>query len=125
MTSKKTVIFPFKTLVVLLVLATGLLIVYDIREQGCWAKSKTLKGLQDSGIYEYFNKASNRAKEGTYWIHQRINEKFPGYSDTVIEYVGPYIQLVRDMCLVFWNILNNIKNILVEKYPDIFKSVCI
>lgn len=124
MASKKTVSFPFKTLIVLLVLGAGLLVLYDIKQQGSWATSKTLKTLQDSGVYEYLNKANNRAIEGGLWVHQRIDNKFPGYFDKIVEVVGPYVQLTRDLILIFWNILNNIKDLMVEKYPHIFKSVC-
>lgn len=123
MASKKTTSFPFKTLIVLLMLGTGLLVLYDVKQQGSWANSKTLKGLKDSGVYEYLNKAAYRTREGTTWVHQRINEKFPGYSDKIVEVVGPYVQLVRDLSLIFWNTLCGIKDLILEKYPDVFKSV--
>lgn len=124
MSSKKSVSFPFKTLTVLLLLGAGLFVLYDIKQQGSWAKSKTLKGLQDSGVYEYMNKAGNRAKEGSLWIHQHIDSRFPGYADKVVEVVGPYIQLIRDFALIWWNIMMNIKDLIVEKYPNVLKSVC-
>ncbi|KAI4468656.1 transmembrane protein [Holotrichia oblita] len=123
MSSKKSVSFPFKTLAVLLLLGAGLFVLYDIKQQGSWEKSKTLKGLQDSGIYEYMNKAGNRAKQGSLWIHQHIDNKFPGYADKIVEVVGPYVQLIRDLALIWWNIMNNIKDLIIEKYPSVLKSI--
>lgn len=123
MTSKKKSGFPFKTFSFLIAMAIAGLLYVDVKQHGSWKESRTNRALKEYGVCEYTHLALNKTKEGVSWVDSKIEENFPGYHKTVVDFSAPYVQVVCDLSKVSRNVLYNIKDVIVEKYPVVIQAV--
>jgi len=106
-----------------LLLAVGVYVWMDVCKSGGWQKSNTYLTLNRTGVCCYTNKALEKAREGTVWVHNRIEEKFPGFTETTIELTTPYIELGRDLGLIIKNIAVKTQSGINAKLPYIYEQI--
>ena len=123
MMAKKKSSFPYKTLVFLLTFAVGSLIVYDVKREGCWMRSKTFKYMEYVGIFNYLEHGKVISKEGFARVHKYIDERYPGYVDEANKVLEPYVLLANDVALILRNNFYNLMDLIVEKSPMVIQSV--
>ncbi|XP_050500167.1 transmembrane protein 214 [Diabrotica virgifera virgifera] len=114
--------FPYK-LLILLTLAVGGAISYDIKQHGSWNDSLTRKTLKEYKVCEYSHLAIDRVKSGLHWTSEKIEEQFPGLQQNVAVFSEPYVELLVNLGKIGRNVAFNVKDVIVEKYPVVVESV--
>lgn len=74
---------------------------------------------------EYVHKIRIIAEESVAWICERIDDNFPGYRKIVIDATEPYVHLLVNCGKLVYVAVHNIKDIIVENYPQFLQNVSI
>lgn len=107
---KDSTSFLRKSSVVLTILLC-IAVTLDLKQQGSWEKTAIGKALNKTGVADCTNMVLFRAKECTVWMHRHIEEQFPGVTEATVEFTTPYIELGRDLLILFNKFyLNQVEN---------------
>lgn len=115
--------FPWKFLSFVVILTSTSLLAYDFNQHGSWKKTQSVRTLKDIGVWEYGEKAWDGAHQGLNWTRQRIEEYAPGYIDATGEVLHPYVELVRDLGVVSYNVGERMTHKVAEKVPVVIASI--
>lgn len=61
--------------------------------------------------------------QGVTWVDDRLEENFPGYSQTIKDAVEPYVYLLVSSGKFVRMVVRNVKDLMVENYPVLLQSV--
>lgn len=79
--------------------------------------------MTDTGACHYTHLVINKVQEGLLYVDNQIETNFPTQRQAIIEFSEPYVELSKDFGRIFGNIFANIKEVVIEKYPVVIKSV--
>ncbi|CAH1163610.1 unnamed protein product [Phaedon cochleariae] len=122
MAAKKKSSSSCRTLSLLVIIALAGLVLFDIK-QNTWDNSRTRKALKDYRVCEYSQKALNTTREGLNWLDGRIEQNFPAFRKTVIDFSEPYVELAISTGKITRNGFYNMKEVVLEKYPLVLQSI--
>lgn len=88
-----------------------------------FVESLVRRQLNNTGALEYASKATQHCRAGLTWVHLRLDEQLPGYYEKTSAYLDPYVTLFKELGVILYNVVVNIKNAAVEKYPVIVSAV--
>ncbi|XP_023018558.2 transmembrane protein 214 isoform X1 [Leptinotarsa decemlineata] len=123
MTAKKKSSFPLKTVILIISLAIGGLVYFDIKQHGTWKDSMTRSTLKEYRVCEFACLAVNKTKEGFGWVDGRFEEAFPEYHHVVRSVSEQYIELLVNLGKLARNGALNLKDAVVEQYPIVLQSI--
>jgi len=111
----------FLTYTALLLIGTFVFI--DVKQNGGWSNSCTSKALNRTGVYDYTHKAYDCASECTHWVHNHIEDTFPGITESTIKHTTPYVELGRDLGIIGMNVFNNAKEAAASRLPIVVDTI--
>lgn len=79
--------------------------------------------LNKIGALECVSKAGERYRARLAWVHQRLDEQLPGYYEKTSAYLEPYLVLAKELGLIAYNIIVNVKNAIADKIPLVVSVV--
>ncbi|XP_044265792.1 transmembrane protein 214-A [Tribolium madens] len=123
MANKKASRSWFRFLFYTTTLLLAIYIYADTKQAGSWQKSNTRKFLTETGVCDYTHKVVSKVQDGWLAVDNQIMENFPTYRQGVIDFSQPYIEFLRSFGQILCNMCTNIKEIIIEKYPVVVKSI--
>jgi hypothetical protein len=56
-------------------------------------------------------------------INDQLEENFPVYYHIIANFLEPYIELLRNLGYILYNIFHDVQETVLEKYPVVLQSV--
>ncbi|CAH1365193.1 unnamed protein product [Tenebrio molitor] len=123
MASKKQTGLSFKFLFFMLCSILAAFVYFDIRREGSWQNSNINRILKNWGVCEYTHIILHRIKQGLLLINDQLEENFPVYYHIIANFLEPYIELLRNLGYILYNIFHDVQETVLEKYPVVLQSV--
>jgi hypothetical protein len=140
MASKKQTGLSFKFLFFMLCSILAAFVYFDIRREGSWQSmlqwscnllifiinsldSNINRILKNWGVCEYTHIILHRIKQGLLLINDQLEENFPVYYHIIANFLEPYIELLRNLGYILYNIFHDVQETVLEKYPVVLQSV--